>query len=139
MIILDTNVVSALMMATPDAVAAAWLNGQMRISIWTTSITVFEIRYGLDSMTHGHRRERQEAEFDNLLRNDLQGRVLNFDHAAAEESATLMAVRKRAGRTIDFRDTMIAGIALANNATLATRNMRYFSDLRVPVINPWQA
>jgi toxin FitB len=51
----------------------------------------------------------------------------------------LMTVRQRSGRTVELRDTMIAGIALAQRATLATRNVRHFDDLRVPVVNPWDA
>jgi predicted nucleic acid-binding protein len=39
-IILDTNVLSALMQATPDVRVIAWLNRQAPESIWTTSITV---------------------------------------------------------------------------------------------------
>jgi predicted nucleic acid-binding protein len=34
---------------------------------------------------------------------------------------------------------MIAGIALATGAALATRNTTHFADLSVPVINPWVA
>ena len=37
---------------------------------------------------------------------------------------------------MDLRDTSIAGIALARRATLATRNIRHFDDLVVPVANP---
>ena len=48
-----------------------------------------------------------------------------------------MSRRKMAGRPVELRDTMIAGIALAQPATLATRNVRHFADLDVPVVNPW--
>jgi len=65
--------------------------------------------------------------------------VLQFDHAAAEETALLMGARHRLGRRGDLRDTMIAGIALAQRATLATRNIRHFDDLAVPVVDPWRA
>jgi predicted nucleic acid-binding protein len=50
----------------------------------------------------------------------------------------LMAQRKRAGRPAEVRDTMIAGIVLANRATLATRNTQHFKDLPLTVINPWE-
>ena len=43
------------------------------------------------------------------------------------------------GRPVDIRDTQIAGIALARRATLATRNVRHFGDLKVPIIDPWAA
>ena len=48
MIVLDTNVVSALMRREPDPVVVAWLDRLPPESIWTTSITVFEVRLGLE-------------------------------------------------------------------------------------------
>jgi hypothetical protein len=65
--------------------------------------------------------------------------VLQFDYAAAEETASLMGVRHRTGRMGELRDKMIAGIALAQRAMLATRNVRHFDDLSIPVVNPWHA
>ena len=56
---------------------------------------------------------------------------------ATATAAHLAADRQRAGRSVDLRDTMIAGIALARRATIATRNTRYFEGLDVPVVNPW--
>ena len=138
MIILDTNVISALMLEQPDAVATSWLDAQALTSVWTTSVTIFEVRFGLDTMPPGRRRARREAEFENLLRDDLQDRILNFDRRAAEEAAALMARRRRAGRAIDLRDAMIAGIALSQNATLATRNVQHFDDVSLTVLNPWE-
>lgn len=60
-----------------------------------------------------------------------------FDVNAAVQAATLAATRKTHGRPVDMRDTFIAGIALARRATVATRNVRHFDDLTVPVVNPW--
>jgi predicted nucleic acid-binding protein len=137
MIILDTNVVSALMLEQPDSVAVSWLDRQSPTSIWTTSITVFEVQFGLDCMPAGRRRAQRETEFENLLRDDLEDRILNFDRRAAEIAAALMAKRRREGRVIDLRDAMIAGIALSQNATLATRNVRHFDDESLKVLNPW--
>ena len=139
MIILDTNVISALMLEQPDPVAAFWLDRQAPTSIWTTSITVFEVGFGLDCMPAGRRRTQREMEFENLLRDDLEDRILNFDRRAAEVAAALLAKRRRAGRVIDLRDAMIAGIALSQNAMLATRNVQHFDDESLKVINPWDA
>lgn len=137
MIILDTNVLSALMRANPDASVVAWLDRQPAESVWITSITLFETRFGLALLPKGRRRQALEEKFDQLLEVDLQNRVLNFDSAAAIEAASLAAVRQQTGMTVDIRDTQIAGIAQARRATLATHNIRHFSDLTVPVIDPW--
>jgi toxin FitB len=137
MIILDTNVLSALMLNEPDVYVASWIDSHARMSVWTTSVTIFEIRYGLLTMPEGRRRTDRQVLFERLIEEKLERRILAFDHDAAEESALLMAARRRTGRAGELRDTMIAGIALAQRATLATRNVRHFDDLRVPVIDPW--
>jgi len=138
MIILDTNVLSALMRQAPDVKAVMWLDGQSRTSVWTTSITALEIRFGLQIMAAGKRRSLLSQAFESLL--DKMGRrIAPFDEEAAEQSAELMASRQRKGRPVELRDTMIAGIVLARHATLATRNVAHFEDLTVPVVNPWLA
>jgi hypothetical protein len=138
-IILDTNVLSALMRQAPDLPVVHWLDDQQADSVWITSVTLFEARFGLAVLPKGKRRQALEAAFARLLSEDLENRVLAFDTAAATESASLAAERQKAGRPVDFRDTQIAGIALSRRATLATRNTRHFQDLRVPVVDPWQA
>lgn len=138
MMILDTNVLSALMQAQPEPQVVAWLDLQPAESIWITSITLFEARYGLDLLPAGQRKASLQERFDSLLQDDMENRVLMFDANAAAEAAALAAARKTQGHTVDMRDTFIAGIALARRATLATRNVRHFDDLTVPVVNPWE-
>jgi predicted nucleic acid-binding protein len=137
MIILDTNVLSALMRTAPEATVVAWLDRQPAESVWITSITLFEARLGLALLPTGRRRLTLESAFARLLNEDLENRVLDFDSAAAVEAALLAAERQKAGRPVDMRDTQIAGIALARHATLATRNVRHFKDLRIPAFDPW--
>ena len=138
MIILDTNVLSALMRKLPDAAVVRWLDRQPAESIWITSVTLFEARLGLALLPDGKRRAALASGFERLLEEDLQNRVLDFDTGAAIEAAELAARRQRAGRPVDIRDAQIAGIALARRATLATRNARHFADLKINVIDPWQ-
>ena len=139
MIILDTNVLSALMRTAPEAPVVAWLDRQPAESVWITSITLFETRLGLALLPQSRRRRALEAAFARLLEDALENRVLDFDAAAATSAASLAADRQRAGRPADLRDTQIAGIALARHATLATHNVRHFADLKVPVVDPWTA
>lgn len=137
MIVLDTNVLSALMQRQPDAQVVAWLDNQPAESLWISSITLFEARYGLALLAPGQRKGLLQERFDQFLQDDLENRVLLFDTNAADHAAQLAADRKARGRPMDMRDTFIAGIALARRATLATRNTRHFDDLSIPVINPW--
>jgi predicted nucleic acid-binding protein len=136
-ILLDTNVLSALMLAEPDPLVVRWLDRMDAGSIWTTAITVFEIRYGLEKQGPGRKTRELEEAFAALIREDLGGRVAPVDGAAAEAAAMLAAKRAAAGRVVDFRDTLIAGIALSQKAQIATRNIRHFADLETRVVDPW--
>ena len=138
MIVLDTNVISALMRATPDKVLLEWVNGQPSSSLWTTSITVMEIHFGLEILPSGRRREAMTKSFETMLERKIEGRVASFDSAAARCAGELMALRRVKGRPVELKDTMIAGIVVSARATLATRNASGFEDLSVPVVNPWK-
>ena len=138
MIILDTNVLSALMHLTPDRNVIAWLDRQPRTSIWTTSVTILEVRFGLQIMAAGKRRSVLMRAFENVLET-MEQRVVPFDAPAAQQAGDLMASRHKTGRTGELRDTMIAGIVLAQHAILATRNTAHFDEVTIPLVNPWVA
>jgi toxin FitB len=136
MIILDSNVISEIMRPRPEARVVAWLDRQPRLSIWVTTISIFEVRFGLLAMPLGKRRDAYSQSFENLL-SGIDQRVAAFDIEAAEHASSLMASRKIKGLLRESRDTMIAGIVLAHRATLATRNLSDFDDLAATVVDPW--
>lgn len=136
MIILDTNVVSALMRAEIDAGTRAWLDGPDMSEIWTTAINVFELRAGIELLPAGRRRQRMDEALTAVLVEDLAGRLLPFDGPAAEAAAGVLAKRQRAGRPVEMRDIQIAGIALANKARLSTFNVRHFEGLGIDLVEP---
>jgi toxin FitB len=137
MIILDTNVVSALIRPHSNERVVSWLDRQQDHTVWTTAITVFELEFGFQLLPEGRRREQLSEELQMVLKEELKGRILFFDDAAAREAARLAADRQRQGRPRELRDTQIAGIALARRAKIATRNVRHFENLSVDVIDPW--
>lgn len=138
MIILDTNILSALMQTKVDVPVINWLNSVAVESIWITSITLFETHFGLALLPESKRRDTLTAQFEQVIETDLNSRVLLFDQEAANMAATLAANRKKTGEVVDMRDTFIAGIALARKAAIATRNTKHFQNLEVKVINPWE-
>ncbi len=138
MIILDSNVLSELMRPKPEARVIAWLDRQPHASIWTTSVTVLEISFGLKIMPRGRRRAIYMQGFVGLL-DGIDHRIAPFDAEAAQQASTLMASRRIQGRPRELRDTMIAGIVLACHATLATRNTSHFDDISATLVDPWSA
>jgi hypothetical protein len=138
MIILDTNVLSALMRDAPEKKVVSWLDRQPQGSIWTTSITVLEIQAGLRTIPVEAEKAELSEKFERLL-DSIYHRIAVFGEEAARLSANLAAVRQNRGEEGDMRDCMLAGIVLAHHATLATRNVSYFSDIAAKVVNPWVA
>lgn len=137
MILLDTNVLSVLMRREADPVVVMWLDAQPPESIWTTALTVFEIRFGLEILPDGRRRKALEEAFARALEEDFNGRVLPFDQTAAEAAAIIAARQREAGRPVEIRDVQIAGITAARKAMLATRNTRHFEGTGITLIDPW--
>jgi len=138
MIVLDTNVVSALMNDPPDEQVVDWLNRQPESSIWVSSVTILEIEFGLQVMPAGKRRTGLAERFERVLQ-EMDRRIAVFDDEAARATASLMASWQKKGRPRDLRDSMIAGVVLALHASLATRNVAHFSDIPATVVNPWSS
>jgi len=139
MILVDTNVLSAMMRVAAEPAVERWFDAQPPQSVWTTTITIFEIHFGLAVLAPGRRRERLYEAFDLAIGEVLGGRVLPFDRKAAETAAALAAQQRQRGRPVEIRDVQIAGIAVARKALLATRNTRHFDDLGINLIDPWDA
>lgn len=137
MIVLDTNVVSALMQRDPDPTVVMWLDGLPPESVWTTAITVFEVQFGLALLVPSRRRRQLEEAFARALEEDLEQRILPFDQSAARSAGAIAARRRRAGRSVEIRDALIAGVVVARKASLATRNVKHFEGLDVSIIDPW--
>lgn len=137
MIVLDTNVVSELMRATPAPRALAWVNAQPALQLYTTSVTEAEIRFGIELLPRGKRRDALRAAADAMFEHELAGRVLPFAREAARAYADIVSARRRSGRPITAFDAQIAAIARAADARFATRNVADFTGCGLIVIDPW--
>jgi predicted nucleic acid-binding protein len=139
MILLDTNILSELMRAAPEAAVEQWLADQPAASVFISAITEAELRYGLALMPPGKRRSALAVEIENMLGEDFSGRILPFDSPAAVAFAEIAAERRQAGRPISQADAQIAAIARSRGAALATRNVPDFEGCGVEIINPWSS
>lgn len=137
MIVLDTNVVSELMRAEPASAVLAWLQQNSNAGLYTTTVTVAEIRYGITRLPKGQRRESLHQAANEIFA-AFPRQVLPFDLAAAGAYADVVAGRERLGHPIDGFDAQIAAICRTQAATLATRNTKDFADTGIGVVDPWQ-
>lgn len=139
MIVLDTNVVSELMLPSPNASVIEWAAGQVVSSLYLSAISEAELRYGVEILPAGQRRERLLIEIEGLIREDFAGRILLFDSYAAQAYATVAAGRRAAGHPINHADCQIASIARSMGASVATRDVTDFEGCGIDVINPWSS
>jgi len=139
LIVLDTNVLSETLRPRPEPRVLAWLADQPSPSLFTTAVTQGEILYGIRLLPDGRRRQRLQAAASAIFEEDFAGRILVFDSDSAALYAQIGAARRTAGRPISQFDAMIAAMAQARGATLATRNDGDFDGCDIDVVNPWTA
>lgn len=139
MIILDTNVISEIMkpndMRSPGVMA--WLRLQSMDELYTTAISLAEIRAGIAILPAGKRRAEKHAAADALFDSIFPQRVLPFDEPAAYAYVDIVTWRRRQRRTLDAFDMQICAIAKSRTMAVATRNTNDFDDSGVPIVNPW--
>jgi len=135
-IVLDTNVMSEPMRSRPEPAAVAWLNGQSDTALFTTSVTVMELRCGLERLPEGKRKTDLWEVLDFTLSRLVGPRILPFDVAAATEAARISAVAEAAGTSIAQADAQIAAIARSHGFAIATRDTAPFQTAGLVVINP---
>jgi hypothetical protein len=136
-IILDTNVVSELMKADPFPAVFTWVSRHPPADLFTSTMTMAEVLYGIERLPHGKRRDQLLREAESIFVEDFAGRILPFDESSARMFALVAAERRGLGRPINEPDAQIAAIARANHAMLATRNTNDFEGCRVRLVNPW--
>jgi len=138
--LLDTNVLSELMRPAPAPEVLAWFAHRAASAMYTSGITQAEVLTGIALLPAGQRRDALARVAQAMFAEDFAGRILNFDSAAAEHCALIVASRTRLGRPISTEDAQIAALALAAGLTLVTRNGKDFAAIDGLVqVNPWQA
>lgn len=137
MIILDTNVISEAMSPTPDSAVSHWLTSQPGHTLFTTTISVAEVLFGIELLPVGKRRSTLINSAETMFARLFAGRILGFDEAAARTFPSLAVERRLRGRPITLFDAQIAAIARATGAVLATRDTRDFEGCGIRLVNPW--
>jgi predicted nucleic acid-binding protein len=139
MILIDTNVISEPLRASPDPQVVDWLDGQSLETLFLSVVTVAELRFGVALLPAGKRRNDLRERLETQVLPSFTGRILSFDLAATQAYADLMATAQATGLAIGMADGYIAAIARSNRMTVATRDTSPFKAAGVSVINPWLA
>ena len=137
MILLDTNVVSEPLKASNDPNVLAWIDAQMVETLYLSTISLAELRFGIAALPEGKRRDTLHTRFEQQVLPLFAGRILPFDENASQAYAMLRARARAAGQAIAPTDGYIAAIAAAHGFSVATRDTSPFEAAGLAVINPW--
>jgi predicted nucleic acid-binding protein len=137
MIIVDTNVLSEVMRPAPSPRVIRWMAARPASGLFTTTITLGEVLFGLELIPAGKRRVALQQAIRTMFEDQFADRILNFDRDAAHAFADISANCQRLGRPIGELDAQIAGIARSRGGAIATRNVRDFADCGVELIDPF--
>ena len=137
MILLDTNVISELMKAQPDAAVLQWTDAQLETDLFFCAISKAEIEWGIGQLQDGKRKQQLQQAASAVFA--LFGeRCLTYGCDAASHYASIALQTRQSGRPMSVEDMMIAAIAQTHGALLVTRNIKDFSGLSaMPLLNPW--
>ena len=138
MIILDTNILSEIYKPQPDPQVVAWYAATNAERIYLTAPTVAELTYGIGLLPDSRRKQAMRDALDRVLFDDFAEALLPFDTPCAIATGSMRAAARNAGWTLGEYDLMIAATAQVHGATLATRNIRDFQHLGIPLQNPFE-
>ncbi len=137
MIVGDTSVVSELMKPSPSGLVANWVRARRANELYTTAITLAEIRYGIERLPDGRRKDLVRKTADDVFA-AFADQMLPFDATAAIQCALVVTKRQGAGLPIEGFDAKIAAICRRHAATLATRHVKDFQNTGIDLLDPWQ-
>lgn len=137
MIIADTNIASEFMKDAPDPHVLTWAQTLDPADLTISVVTVEEIDRGLGWLPEGRRRTDLERRWARLL-DAFTDTIATYDLTAAKATARILIHSIDHGRPMSLADAQIAGICLAQAATLATRNVKDFAEVSdLTLINPF--
>lgn len=136
MLLLDTNVVGEFGRLGAEAAVQQWMATQAFDQLYTSSVTIGEVAFGIESLPAGRRKRDFQLWFERLVQL-FDGRILQYDRDAAMIWGRLRARLRKAGAEKPALDLQIASIALKHGMPLVTRNERDFAGLELTLVNPW--
>ncbi len=135
--LLDTCVISELVKPEPSGRVVGWLKAQAEMSLFLSSITFGEIQKGISKLPAGQKQRELQNWLDRDLTERFRNRILPVDARAALMWGRIRAAAEKKGRKIPVIDGLIAAVGMANELTVATRNVGDMPDDGVEIFNPW--
>ena len=135
--LLDTNVLSELRRPRPNTQVLPFVAAQPIARWFVTTVTLAEIRFGIERVADPERRADLHAWLAHTLRPLFQGRVVPITEDVLLRWRQVVEAERRRGHTFREPDVLIAAAALVEQLVVVSRDVSEFMEARVPVLNPW--
>jgi predicted nucleic acid-binding protein len=135
--LLDTNILSELRRPMPARKVVAFIAAQSLDRLFVSSVTLAEIRFGIELLPDVGRRADLFDWLIHQVRPMFEQRVLPVSEDVLLKWRLLVEEGRKAGHTYSQPDLFIAATALHHGLTVVTRDIAEFAKARVPVLNPW--
>ena len=136
--LLDTNILSELRRPRPEPKVVKFVSAQPLDSLYISSVTLAEIRFGIELVPDASRRAELNDWLMHKVRPMFEQRVLAVTEDVMFKWRLLVEDGRRAGHTFSQPDLIIAATALEHGLTLVTRDTSEYEKARVPILNPWK-
>lgn len=137
--LLDTNVISELRRARPNARVQAFVAAQPLESLFISTVTLAEIRFGIELLTDSVKRAELNEWLTHKVRPLFEHRTLEITEEVMLKWRLQVEEGRKAGHTFSQPDLIIAATALQHGLTLVTRDLGDYARTHVPLLNPWLA
>jgi predicted nucleic acid-binding protein len=138
-LLLDTNVISELRRPRPNARVREFIARQKLEDLFVSSVTLAEIRFGIESVSDLGRRAELSDWLEHRVRPMFGQRVLEVSEDVMFRWRLLVEEGRRQGHTFSQPDLIIAATALQHGLAVVTRDVADYQRARVPLLNPWLA
>jgi len=135
--LLDTNILSEMRRPRPEPKVASFIAAQPLDRLFVSTVTLAELRFGIERLTDQARRADLHHWVTNQIRPMFDGRVLEITEDVMLEWRLMVEEGKRMRHTFPQPDLIIAATAVVFGLTVVTRNHADFARTRASVFNPW--
>ena len=125
--LLDTNLISEMVKPCPDKTVCKKLIEYQNLCALPSTVWN-ELIYGVNIMEQGKRKDFLFSKMIKEVQSTFE--IIQYDNHAAWIQADIRSRLKELGTPIDFPDTQIASIAIANNMILVSRNINHFEPIQ---------
>jgi hypothetical protein len=135
--LLDTNILSELRRPRPERKVIAFIAAQPLESLYVSSVSFAEIRFGIELVSDASRRAALHEWLTNKVRPMFERRALEITEDVMFKWRLLVEDGRKAGHTFSQPDLIIAATALHHGLTIVSRDESDHRRAGAPVFNPW--